>query len=166
METADNSSDSGQPISDVAQLAARAEEKMKTESQFKSGANWFFWIAGLSLVNSIILLAGGSWNFIVGLGITQVIDAVAFPHGAAGKIVALFADFIAAGIYIIFGVLARKGYGWVFILGMVLYGIDGLIFLAAKDILGFGFHLLALWFILGGYRAGKKLKVMQPALKP
>jgi hypothetical protein len=137
---------------------AQLEEKIKIESQFKSGANWFFWIAGLSLVNSAILLAGGQWNFIVGLGITQVLDAIAFPHGAAGKMIALFLDVIAAGIYIAFGVLARKGYHWVFILGTVLYGIDGFIFLAAKDFLGFGFHLLALWFIFGGYRAGKLLK--------
>ena len=35
------------------------EEKLKTERRFKSGANWFFWIAGLSIINSIILLAGG-----------------------------------------------------------------------------------------------------------
>ena len=52
------------------------EGKLKIESKFKSGASWFFWIAGLSIINSIILLAGGQWNFIVGLGVTQIIDVI------------------------------------------------------------------------------------------
>ena len=43
------------------------EEKLRLENQFKSGAGWFFIIAGLSIVNSIIILSGGSWSFIVGL---------------------------------------------------------------------------------------------------
>ena len=34
----------------------RAVEIEKNRSAFLSGANWFFWIAGLSLINSIIAL--------------------------------------------------------------------------------------------------------------
>src|SRR4051794_33834386 len=40
------------------------------EKQIKSGADWFFWIAGLSLVNSFVALSGKGWGFILGLGIT------------------------------------------------------------------------------------------------
>ena len=39
-------------------------------AQLKSGASWFYWIAGLSLINSIAAVSGGSWRFILGLGIT------------------------------------------------------------------------------------------------
>ncbi|HPM80992.1 MAG TPA: hypothetical protein PLF81_09845, partial [Candidatus Anammoximicrobium sp.] len=42
-----------------------------------SGAGWFYWIAALSLVNSIILLSGGDRHFVVGLGVTLVADVVA-----------------------------------------------------------------------------------------
>lgn len=35
--------------------------------QAKSGANWFFWIAGMSIFNSLIQLLGGSLNFVIGL---------------------------------------------------------------------------------------------------
>ena len=84
------------------------ENKIKIENQFRSGANWFFWIAGLSLVNSVILLTGSQWDFIVGLGITQIIDTIglviAEEIGIAGKIIAGVFDIIAAGIVVLFGV--------------------------------------------------------------
>ncbi len=38
---------------------------------YKSAANWFYWLAGLSLITSLITLAGGGWGFIFSLGITQ-----------------------------------------------------------------------------------------------
>ena len=27
----------------------------------RGGAGWFFWIAGLSLINSVVILAGSDW---------------------------------------------------------------------------------------------------------
>jgi hypothetical protein len=131
---------------------------------FKSGANWFFWIAGLSLINSIILLSGGQWNFIVGLGITQIIDsfglAASGEAGGAGKIVVFIFDLMVAGVFILFGVLARKGYGGAFIVGMIVYALDGMLFLLVKDFLSIGFHIFIMFLIFSGYGAYKKLKSM------
>jgi len=137
------------------------EEKLKTERRFKSGANWFFWIAGLSIINSIILIAGGKWNFIVGLGITQLIDAIASEIGTAGMGVALVLDIIVAGIFVIFGIFARKRYTWSFIIGMILYALDGVLFFVVQDWLGIGFHILVLFFIYSGLSAMKKLSQMK-----
>ena len=53
------------------------KKQMMTESRLKKGAGWFFWIAGLSILNSIIGLTGGGVNFILGLGLSQIIDAIA-----------------------------------------------------------------------------------------
>src|SRR5438270_4545311 len=53
------------------------QQKLKAERQLRSGANWFYWIAGLSLLNTIIFMAGSDWHFVAGLGITQLIDAFA-----------------------------------------------------------------------------------------
>lgn len=140
------------------------EERLKLESVFKGGASWFFWIAGLSLINSIIFLSGGQWNFIVGLGITQIIDSFGLvasgEAGSAGKFVAFIFDLMAAGVFILFGVLARKGYGGAFIVGMIVYALDGMLFFLVKDFLSIGFHVFALFFIYGGYSAHKKLKSM------
>ena len=74
--------------------ANQMQLELKLESQFQRGANWFLWIAGTSIINSIIILTGGQWHLVIGLGITQIFDEVAI-HLAAGtgavplKIVAL-----------------------------------------------------------------------------
>jgi len=141
------------------------EENLKIEGQFKSGADWFFWIAGLSLINSIILLAGGQWSFIVGLGITQIIDTIglemAKEAGMIGNIIAFVCDILAAGIFVLFGVFARKGYRWAFIMGMIIYTLDGLLFILVQDILSMGFHLFALYGIYSGFKANKILKSVE-----
>ena len=41
------------------------------------GAHWFYWVAGLSVVNWIILHQGGGLRFVVGLGITVIADNAA-----------------------------------------------------------------------------------------
>jgi len=46
------------------------EDNSELQNQAKSGANWFYWIAGASLVNTIIFLFNGRVSFIIGLGIT------------------------------------------------------------------------------------------------
>src|SRR5690349_8489985 len=47
------------------------------ERQVRSGARWFFWIGGLSLINTLIAMSGRGLVFIVGLGMTQIIDGFA-----------------------------------------------------------------------------------------
>jgi hypothetical protein len=143
------------------------EEKLKIEKQFQSGADWFFWIAGLSLINSVLLLAGSKWGFIIGLGITRIIDeiglVIAEKIGIAGKIIALIFDIIAAGVFVLFGVFARKRYKWAFITGMVLYALDGMIFLLVQDFLSVGFHVFALFCIFGGFKSlGKLSRLEEP----
>lgn len=141
------------------------EKKLKVEKQLQSGADWFFWIAGLSLINSAILFTGSEWGFIIGLGITQIIDAIglaiAEEMGVAGKIIAFIFDIVAAGVFVLFGVFARKRYKWAFVVGMVLYAMDGLIFLLVADFLSVGFHVFALFCIYGGFKAIKKLSEIE-----
>lgn len=141
------------------------EKNLKIEERGKSGADWFFWIAGLSLINSIILLAGGQWSFIVGLGITQIIDTIglgiAKEAGIIGNIIAFVFDALAAGIFIIFGIFSKKRYSWAFIVGMILYALDGLLFLLVRDFLSIGFHIFALYCIYGGFKANKLLKSIE-----
>jgi len=138
------------------------ENKLKFENQLKSGAGWFFWIAGLSLVNSIVLLAGSEWSFIIGLGITQFIDAIgleiAKEIGSLGNIFAFILDIIIAGVFIVFGIFARKKHNWSFIIGMILYALDGFLFLLVQDFLSIGFHVFALFCIYKGFQANRTIK--------
>src|SRR5688572_28411552 len=52
-------------------------DQQHLEMRLKSGASWFYWIAGLSIINSIAALSGAGWGFIVGLGVTQIVDEFA-----------------------------------------------------------------------------------------
>jgi hypothetical protein len=127
-----------------------------------SGANWFYWIAALSLVKSVISLCEGKWNFAVGLGITQIIDAigqVGMQNGGGNwiKIVLFTIDLIIAGTFFVFGVFANRRYSWAFLTGMILYLLDGLIMVVAGDVLGIIIHALALYFLFRGFMASREL---------
>jgi len=128
----------------------------KIEGRARSGANWFFWIAAMSLINSITTLAGSDLGFIIGLGITQLFDAAGEEFGARGVTFAL--SLLAAGGFVVFGVLARKQLGWAYVTGMILYALDGLLFLAVGDILSVGFHAFVLFMMFTGYRASRALQ--------
>jgi len=160
----------GQPLvanpqaTDVAALV-RLEEKFRLEKRFKEGVNWFYWIAGLSLINTIILFAGGSLNFVVGLGVTQIVDSffssIIETAGSNATITArlinVAIDILIAGFFVLFGFLARRNrVGFIF--GMIVYFLDGLLFLFVSDYFGFGFHLFALYGILSGLTASIKLR--------
>ncbi len=144
---------------------APTEDLLKLRQSASSGASWFYWIAGLSLINSAVVLFGGEWSFIVGLGVTQVIDAIALGVGAelsagaatTAKLIALVGDALAAGVFVLFGIFANKRQAWAFVVGMVLYAFDGMIFLLVADWLSIGFHAFALFCIWGGFSASRKL---------
>jgi hypothetical protein len=128
-----------------------------TEAQLKSGASWFYWVAGLSLINSIVALSGSEWGFVLGLGITQIFDAFGQSLPGAGKVVVLVLDVIAAGVLVLFGVFAHKRHTWAFVVGMILYALDGLIFLLVRDWLALGFHAFVLYCLFRGFKACREL---------
>ncbi len=139
---------------------AASPEFEPVRRQLKSGASWFYWIAGLSLINSVAALFGTGYGFILGLGITRLIDGIAAAGlGSTGIAVAIVLDVLVAGVFILFGVFASKGYTWSFIAGMLLYAADGLLFMLIRDWLGLGFHAFALLCLFGGLRAARHLKV-------
>jgi len=127
-------------------------------AHMKSGASWFYWVAALSLVNSASAAFGSTWRFIVGLGITQLIDEFGSGLGAAGKGVAIVLDLLAAGVLVLFGIFANKGHSWAFIVGMILFALDGVIFLLVQDWLGVGFHAFVLFCLFRGFMACRELK--------
>lgn len=144
-------------------------EFTELDRKFRNGANWFYWIAGLSLINSVIVLFGGSWAFIFGLGTTQVVDAMAvaaveeFPtSGWMIKGGAFMISLLLLGVAVVFGVLSNKGIAPVFIIGIVIYCVDGLLFLLALDVLGLAFHGLAIYQMIAGYQALVQLKGFLP----
>jgi hypothetical protein len=138
-------------------------ELLTLTQQFKSSSLWFFWIAGLSVVNSIIAVSGGGWRFIFGLGITSVADALSSELGAAAKTISFVFSLLMAGLIVLCRVLARKFFHWAFIVGMVIYALDGLLLLIAQDYLGVAFHAFVLFLLGKGLPASKKLSELKRA---
>ena len=125
----------------------------ENENWFKSGALWFFIIAGLSLVNSITQLSGGEFNFFFGLIITRIINAFARGLGPAGKSIAVILSVVIACVFVLIGFLARRRYRRAFVVGMILYAFDGLLSVFVRDWISVAIHLFALYGIYRGLRA-------------
>ena len=149
---------------------AEATEALKTVGN--NGANWLFWIAGLSLVNTVIAHAGGESHFIVGLAITAVVDVISSAIGQEHPEAATTAMLVAIGfsvfvavMCVIFGCLSRKRLLWIFGIGMFLYLLDGLLYLLIGDYLSAAFHGYALYSMITGFNAFRQLNKLESALE-
>jgi hypothetical protein len=116
----------------------------------KSAASWFLWIAGLSMLNSVISSFDGNWHFLFGLGITSIVDAVSHQAGTTGIVLDLVINGFIAGIFLLFWYFAGQGQKWAFYVGMGLYLFDGLILLLFHDYLGAAFHIWVLYRLYQG----------------
>ena len=113
--------------------------------------------------------AGGSFAFFLSLGTTQFIDGfargLANDLGEGTKIVALVFDVIIAGVFVLIGWFALQRHLWSFIVGMALFALDALILLVFQVWLNFVFHALVIYWIFGGYSAGRKLAALEKEMR-
>jgi hypothetical protein len=136
--------------------APASTERQELETQCRRGAFWFYWVAGLSLVNSALAFAGQDWRFIIGLGMTQIVDALAAQAGR-GWTAALLFDALLMGGFVLLGALAVRGHASAFIAGIGLYSLDGLISIVVRDWIGLGFHAFVVFMVFKGFRAARQL---------
>lgn len=128
------------------------ESKIRIENEHKSGANWFYWIAGMSILNEIFYQTQVNWNFAIGLGVTQITNALFQNSGMS-----LIITFIVSGVFVFLGKMAHRGHRWAFITGIIFYSMDGILFIIVKDYVGLGLHVFALFWIYRGMKAYRKL---------
>lgn len=135
----------------------------------KGGAANFYWIAGLSAINTVLAVMQSDTRFVMGLAVTQFVDALAFLIGqdSPGSRTILLGisvviDLVILGIFVLFGYFASQGRRWAFIIGMILYAVDTLLMLFFQDWLSFGFHIFFLWGLFGGLRALNQLQKFLP----
>lgn len=139
------------------------------ERGMHSGANWFYWIAGLSIVNSVLHYLGNDRTFVVGLGITQMIDGIAQGFaanvqegaGLVARCIAIAMNVLVVLFFWLIGWQANRRQTWAFLLGMFCYAGDGLLFVLFQSWLSVGFHVFALFCIFGGFKSLRQLNAMQ-----
>jgi hypothetical protein len=117
----------------------------------KNGANWFYWVAALSLVNSFCAMGGINRRFVFGLGVTQAVD------DAFGGARAFVFSLIIAGLMALFGYLSNKRMTAFFVLGMVLYSFDGLLLVLHQHYFHAAFHAFVLFQMWQGVMAYRQL---------
>lgn len=132
------------------------------------GASWFFWIVGLSVINTLIATFGSDSGFSLGAAATLLSDGLAnesIKQGGSGasRMFALFFDGIVFAFYAMCGVQAMRGATWAFVLGLVVFVLDTLVLLAVQEWLGVALHIWAIISIWSGLSANNKLKKLQLA---
>ncbi|HVY70206.1 MAG TPA: DUF4339 domain-containing protein [Verrucomicrobiae bacterium] len=118
----------------------------------RNAASWFYWIAGLSVVNSIMAYTGSGFGFIFGLGITQAVDGAVSESGNSAKAVALVVNLLLCALFVMFGKFGVRGKSWAFLVGMALYALDGALYLLFQAWLPVAFHAYAFYHIFKGWQ--------------
>src|ERR1700704_406779 len=137
------------------QAGPTGEERKTLERRRRNGGQWFYWIAALSLITAALAFAGQEWRFILGLGVTQLVQEMAKSGSAGTK-----AGLVGVALIVVFAVIGQRavhGYRWAFLLGMTLFALDGALFVLIQDWVGVGFHAFALVMIGRGYMAARRL---------
>ncbi|HVN55396.1 MAG TPA: hypothetical protein VMT46_13765 [Anaerolineaceae bacterium] len=151
------------------------ERKMRVERQFASGVSWFTWIAALSAINTVLYAFKIDFLFVFGLGATQLVDALihslveelgsSTQAGLMVRIAGVITSLVIAGLIYLIGYFAKRRMKGVLVAGMVLYILDGLIFLLARDYLGGIFHLYVLYGLYRGFQAGGLLEQIEERIR-
>jgi len=126
----------------------RTVQSLEAVAAVVRSANWFYWIAGLSLVNTIFAMTGGNFHFFLGLGITELTDAIRSPQV---RMVGYFIDLLVLGFFIMCGYMGGKCHKWAFVMGMAFYALDAALTAMFQDWLSFAFHVYAIVCIWRGF---------------
>ncbi len=143
-----------------ANQAAISRNQLILERRFHSGIKWFYWIASLAIISTIVFLSGYKLAFIIGLAATRLIDVNLAPASTPIRVAGVVVDLIISGLFILFGFLGLKKYRWWIVTGMVLYTLDGVVLALLQDWLGVAFHVWALISIWGGLKALGQLQAL------
>ena len=128
-------------------------------------ANWFYWIAGLSLVNLAAIATGANFRFVIGLGFSEMLGGWAKnmteTAGSNGAILAACAGGVAlTAFFAACGWFARRPSMVAFIIGMVVFALDTVVFVLAKDWIGVAFHAYAIYGLWRGIPAISQYKAI------
>jgi hypothetical protein len=154
--------DLGDELAHLSRPAAGDHELLASAA--RSGAHWFYWIAALSVINLVLNAVHSPVSLALGLGITDLIyylsqdtaeDAILKmpPHLVLGLEIGLIVMTCALGW------VSSLGYRYIFLLGILLIALDGLLFIFPFfSVVGLGVHAYAVYSMGLGLLALWKLK--------
>lgn len=129
-------------------------EEVEYEEQRNKGASWFYWIVGLTIINTIIMQSGMDWSFSLGATVTLFANVIAQTvDTSSARMLALLFDVLVIAFYAMCGVMGSRGATWAFVLGLIAFTIDSLFALIGFQIIGILIHGYALFCIFNGMMA-------------
>jgi hypothetical protein len=131
----------------------------------RRGASWFYTIAILSGINSLLQIFDAKIRFIFGLGITQVVGSMVKQSGN-GTVVLLLVDGLFIGLLLLCGKWAREKSQGAFLGGMTAYALDGLLLVLFGMWIDAAVHAYALYRMWLGYAASRELLKLEQAAQP
>jgi len=156
----------GMNATSQASLTNAVEQKLRAERTVRAGAGWFVTVAVLSIINSVLSMSGAGIRFIFGLGVAELVDALAHQAGQTGFALDLIINGLVAGLFVLLWRFARHGAQWAFVVGMAIYALDAVLVLYFKDILAAAFHAYALYRMYTGMSGIPALQKAQQAMVP
>jgi hypothetical protein len=139
----------------------KVAKEAKVDSGVRNGANWLFAIGTLSIVNTLLTGFGFKFNFIVGLGITGLIDAIFYELNRSIFLLFflnLFLNILISSVFFILAVYGKKAQAWAFIAALIFYGVDTLLISFAEIWFAVIFHIFGMVGIFLGYRSLRALE--------
>lgn len=138
--------------------AVLALDRLRVEARMRAGADWFFWIAALALLEAYLQRSSIVTQGAFGLGMTGLVERASEPWTASGQAMPLLAELVLPIFYVLLGVLARRGRRWAFAAGLGAYVVDAALVLAAAALVGLALHLVVLGLLGMGYVAARQLE--------
>jgi len=133
------------------------DDDTKQNNIIKNGTSWFLCIAILSVCNIIALIFHQNLHFVTGLGINYTIlgmmEGIQRASGINLIPLGFFLSFVVCGFFFWIWSKSKKDNQKVYLTGLIIYGIDTVIFIFAKDWFSIAFHLFAFMLLFAGYKA-------------
>lgn len=145
----------------------KTSRKEKTESKnniasrqnklISGGASWFLLIGIISMLNIIFFATKQDVQFILGLGINYIIlgvaDGIKQSLGLNLFPIAYVLTFLISTVFLFIWKNSKSESKTVYLIGLILYGLDSLIFVFSKEWWNLGFHIFAFLLLANGYNA-------------
>ena len=132
-------------------------EKTKQSKQISGGISWFLWIGILSALNIIAVIFQQNISFVTGLGLNYgilgIMDGFRRVTGIDVMPFGFCLSFLVSGLIIWIWRKSKQENKNYYLTGLIIYGLDTLIFLFTKQWYSLGFHILALLGLYYGYKA-------------
>lgn len=128
---------------------ARSEPSVVNDLTRAKGSRWLGVVGLLSLGNTVLSALGSKIVFVVGLGITQLADALFEDASPPLRVVAVAFGVVCAGIFFFLQYLARTSRS-ALLVGIWLYVADTLIIVAVRWWEGLAVHLILLLLMVRG----------------